>query len=189
MTRNHSAVGRGLQQFLGRKYEYEPKNQFEEKYAHYPTETVERIRNQVSLSALKALITHMGSLKEGRKSLILVSEGYTYMVPPQMRSADAQQPGLGNPNAFNPLAGQNDPNEDRASWLSGLDMDSDLREIYDTANRNNVAIYAVDPRGLPGFEFDINEGVGMSTDSKYLSSRLERLLPDRLQLGAGAGRR
>ncbi len=44
----------------------------------------------------------------------------------------------------------------------GLDMDSDLREIYDTANRNNVAIYAVDPRGLPGFEFDINEGIGLS---------------------------
>jgi VWFA-related protein len=175
MTRNHSAVSRGLEQFLGRKYEYQPKNQFEEQYAHYPTETVERIRNQVSLSALKALIIHMGSLKEGRKSLILVSEGYTYMVPPQMRNADAQIPGLGNPNALNPTAGQNDINEDRASWLSGLDMDSDLREIYDTANRNNVAIYAVDPRGLPGFEFDINEGVGLSTDSKYLSSTMDSL--------------
>src|SRR4029077_11467121 len=56
MTRNHSAVSRGLQQFLGRKYEYEPKNQYEEQYAHYPTETVERVRNQVSLSAIKALI-------------------------------------------------------------------------------------------------------------------------------------
>jgi VWFA-related protein len=175
MTRNHSAVSRGLQGFLGRKYEYEPKNQFEEQYAHYPTETVERIRNQVSLSALKALIVHMGSLKEGRKSLILVSEGYTYMVPPQMRNADAQQPGSGNPNAFNPLAGTNDINEERAAWSNGLDMDSDLREIYDTANRNNVAIYAVDPRGLPGFEFDINEGVGLQTDSKYLSSTMDSL--------------
>src|SRR4051812_3084979 len=175
MTRNHSAVSRGLQGFLGRKYEYEPKNQFEEQYAHYPTETVERVRNQVSLSALKALIVHMGSLKEGRKSLIVVSEGYTYMVPPQMRNADAQQPGVGNPNAFNPNAGQNDINEDRAAWTAGLDMDTDLREIYDTANRNNVAIYAVDPRGLPGFEFDINEGVGMQTDSKYLTTTMDSL--------------
>ncbi len=175
MTRNHSAVSRGLQGFLGRKYEYEPKNQFEEQYAHYPTETVERVRNQVSLSALKGLIIHMGSLKEGRKSLILVSEGYTYMVPPQLRNADAQQPGAGNPNAFNPLAGQNDINEDRAAWSAGLDMDSDLREIYDTANRNNVAIYAVDPRGLPGFEFDINEGVGLQTDTKYLNSTMDSL--------------
>ena len=50
MTRNHSAVVRGLQQFEGRKYDYTPKNQMEELYAHYPTETVELIRNQVSLS-------------------------------------------------------------------------------------------------------------------------------------------
>ena len=73
MTRNHSAVMRGLQQFQGRKYEYEPRNQFEETYAHYPAEIVEKVRNQVSLSAIKGLIVHMGSLKEGRKALILVS--------------------------------------------------------------------------------------------------------------------
>jgi len=175
MTRNHSAVVRGLAQFTGRKYEYEPKNQFEENYAHYPTETVERIRNQVSLSAIRSLIVHMGSLKEGRKALILVSEGYSNLPPPQMRNADATMPGLGNPDAFNPLAGDNNPNEDRAQWMASLDMESDLREIYDHANRNNVAIYTVDPRGLPGFEFDINEGVGLRTDSKYLSSTQDTL--------------
>jgi VWFA-related protein len=175
MTRNHSAVARGLSQFLGRKFEYEPKNEFEERYAHYPTETVEKVRNQVSLSALKALIIHMGSLKEGRKSLILVSEGYSNIVPPQMRNADAQMPGLGNPQAGNPFAGQNDPLEDRATWMAGLDMDSDMREIYDTANRNNVSIYAVDPRGLPGFEFDINENIAPGLDSKYLTSTMDTL--------------
>jgi len=175
MTRNHSAVVRGLQQFTGRKYEYEPKNQFEENYAHYPTETVEIIRNQVSLSALRSLVVHMGSLKEGRKALIVVSEGYSNLPPPQMRNADAQQPGLGNPNAFNPFAGDNDPNEERAQWRASLDMDSDLREVYDNANRNNVAIYTVDPRGLPGFEFDINEGVGLKTDQRYLSSTQDTL--------------
>jgi VWFA-related protein len=175
MTRNHSAVERALGQFLGRKYEYEPKNEFEERYAYYPTEVVERIRNQVSLSAIRSLVVHMGSLKEGRKALVIVSEGYTYMVPPQMRNANAQMPGSGNPNAFNPLAGLNDPNEDRYAWMAGLDMDSDLREIYDTANRNNVAIYTVDPRGLPGFEFDINEGVGLQTDHQYLNSTMDSL--------------
>jgi VWFA-related protein len=177
MTRNHSAVMRGLQQFLGRKFEYEPKNQYEEIYAHYPTEVVERIRNQVSLSALKALIVHMGSLKEGRKALVLVSEGYTNIIPPQMRNADATRPGYGNPAYGNANAGVNDINEDRAAWSAGLDMESDLREIYDTANKNNVAIYAVDPRGLPVFEFDINEGggIGIQTDAKYLTSTMDTL--------------
>src|SRR6516162_7750441 len=59
-TRNHDAVMRGLQQFVGRKYDYTPKNEMEEKYAHYPTEVVEQVRNQVSLSAIKGLIVHMG---------------------------------------------------------------------------------------------------------------------------------
>src|SRR5262245_62570082 len=174
-TRNHDAVMRAVQQFQGRKYDYTPRNQFEEKYAYYPTEVVERIRNQVSLSAIKSLIVHMGSLKEGRKALLLVSEGYTNALPPQMRNADATRPGSGNPNAFNPMAGVNDPNEDRYQFFSNLDLDSDLREIYDTANRNNVAIYAVDPRGLPGFEFDINEGVNIQTDSTYLRSTQDTL--------------
>jgi VWFA-related protein len=166
---------RGLQQFQGRKFDYEPRNQYEEQYAHYPAEIVEKIRNQVSLSAIKALIVHMGSLKEGRKALILVSEGYTSILPPQMRSADATMPGSGNPAYGSPGAGLNDANEDRASWIAGLDMDSDLRDVYDMANRNNVAIYAVDPRGLPGFEFDINEGINIQTDSKYLNSTMDTL--------------
>src|SRR5260370_34817586 len=116
MTRNHSAVERGIGQFLGRKFEYTPKNEMEERYAYYPAETVEQIRNQVSLSAIKSLIVHMGSLKEGRKALILVSEGYTNILPPQMRSQNAQLPGVGNPAYGNPLAGMNNPNEDRYAW-------------------------------------------------------------------------
>src|SRR5262245_24092694 len=174
-TRNHDAVMRAVQQFMGRKYDYTPRNQFEEKYAYYPTEVVERIRNQVSLSAIKSLIVHMGSLKEGRKALLLVSEGYTNALPPQMRNADATRPGSGNPNAYNPMAGLNDPNEDRYQFFSNVDLQSDMREVYDTANRNNVAIYSVDPRGLPGFEFDINEGVNLQSDSTYLRSTQDTL--------------
>jgi VWFA-related protein len=174
-TRNHDAVMRAVQQFMGRKYDYTPRNQFEEKYAYYPTEVVERIRNQVSLSAIKSLIVHMGSLKEGRKALLLVSEGYTNALPPQMRNADATRPGSGNPNAYNPMAGLNDPNEDRYQFFSNVDLQSDMREVYDTANRNNVAIYSIDPRGLPGFEFDINEGVNIQTDSTYLRSTQDTL--------------
>src|SRR5262249_24894118 len=45
------------------------------------------------------------------------------------------------------------------------------------ANKNNVAIYAVDPRGLPVFEFDINDGggVGIQTDATYLRSTMDTL--------------
>lgn len=175
MTRNHGAVVKGIQQFVGRKYDYTPRNEFEQQYFHYPAETVERIRNQVSMTAIRGLITHMGSLKEGRKALILVSEGFTSMLPPQMRSQDASLPGSGNPQANNPMAGVGDLNEDRAAWTSGLNLLDDLRAVYDAANKNNVAIYPVDPRGLPGFEFDINENVNISTDAQYLSSTMDTL--------------
>src|SRR5438105_2168476 len=59
MTRNHSIISRAIQQFRGRKYDYTPMNEFEQRYMYYPAETVEQIRNQVSLSAMKSLIIHM----------------------------------------------------------------------------------------------------------------------------------
>lgn len=174
-TRNHDAVIKAIDQFKGRKYDYTPRNEFEEQYANYPTEVVEKIRTQVSLSALKALITHMGSLKEGRKSLILLSEGYSYALPPQLRNPIATMPGLGNPAARDPMAGMNDPNEDRYQFFSGLDLQTDLREVYDAANRNNTAIYGVDPRGLATGEFDIADNINNTSDQQYLTATMDTI--------------
>jgi VWFA-related protein len=168
MTRDHAAIETALKQFVGRKYDYDPKNAFEEKYADYPTETVERIRVQVALSALKAFIIHLGGLKEARKALVLVSEGYTYMVPPQMRSDNAQVPNIESHSS--PLLGVNDPNEQLAGFMADSQLDDDLRDIYNTANRNNVAIYAIDPRGLAGSDFDIQDNINPQTGAQYLQS-------------------
>ena len=175
MTRNHAAVIKGIQQFVGRKGDYTPRNQFEETYVHYPTESVERIRNQVSLSAIKGLIIHMGSLKEGRKGLILVSEGYTNTVPPQLRDQNARFPGSGNPQRGNPRAGIDDPFEQRAAFAADLDLQADLRTVFDTANRNNVAIYSVDPRGLAGSEFDIGQNINQQVGQQYLNKTIDTL--------------
>jgi VWFA-related protein len=174
-TRNHESVQRGVQQFVGRKFEYDPKNEAERRYQYYPTETVEKIRNDVSLSAIKALIIHMGGLKEGRKALILVSEGYSGILPPQMRNRCAGCGNGDNPAARDPNAGANSALEDRAAWSASSNMEMDLRDVYDLANRNNVAIYAVDPRGLAASEFDIADNVGMQIDRGYLSSTMETL--------------
>ncbi|HEY6507094.1 MAG TPA: hypothetical protein VIY56_03725, partial [Vicinamibacterales bacterium] len=54
-TRNHAAVIRAIEQFEGRKYDYRPRNQLEENYSRYPTEQVERIRNDVVMGALRGL--------------------------------------------------------------------------------------------------------------------------------------
>src|SRR5262249_23560814 len=151
---DHDLISEALNTFVGVKGDYTPRNSAEAEYANYSAEEVEQIRNQVSLSALKGLITHMGSLKEGRKALILVSEGYTNSLPPPLRDPDATPPGLDNPAAGDADAGTNDINEDRHVFDADATMQLSLRDVYDLANKNNVAIYAVDPRGLPTSEFD-----------------------------------
>ena len=52
---------------------------------------------------------------------------------------------------------------------------TDLREVFDIANRQNTSIYAVDPRGLAAFEYDINEGVGSKVDRRGLESSMDSL--------------
>jgi VWFA-related protein len=52
----------------------------------------------------------------------------------------------------------------------------DLQAIYDLANKNNVAIYAVDPRGLAGSEFSIDQpSISARVDSQYLNSTMDTL--------------
>jgi hypothetical protein len=66
-------------------------------------------------------------------------------------------------------------NEDRAAFFSQAEMLGELRRVYDAANRQNTAIYALDPRGLAPFEHDINEGVGLRTDAAMLRSTQDSL--------------
>ncbi len=175
MSRNWGSLENAVRKFEGRKYDYRPRNDIEEQYSMYPATTVEQIRNQVSMSALKALVTHLGSLREGRKSVILVSEGYSNLLPPQLRDPIAAMPGIGNPGRLMPGLGQNDPNEERAQFLANADIQTDLREIYNAANRSNTAIYAVDPRRLATGEFDISDNVNAQTDRQYLQSTMDTL--------------
>jgi len=174
-TRNHAKIINALQHFEGRKYKYEPRNLFEEQYQRAPTEVVEQIRNQVVMTALRGLSVRLGSIRDGRKSIIYVSEGLQAMLPPQLRSADASMPKVGNPNAFNPFAGENDPREQTAQAFSTADLYSQLRDVFIAATRNNTAIYTVDPRGLATNEFDIDENVGPRQDQDMLTASTNTL--------------
>ena len=171
MTRNHDAIISALQQFEGRKYDYRPRNAIEEKYAYYPASVVERIRNETALSAIESLAIHLGSLREGRKAIILVSEGYTNLLPAQLQDPISSMPGLGNTSRGSLSSGI----DDRSAFLANADMLTQLREVYNTANRNNTTIYALDPRGLGVFEFDIGEGVNLGSDRLQLDSTLDTL--------------
>ena len=81
-------------------------------------------------------------------------------------------PGIGNPARG---AQGLESIDDRTAFFANLDIQQMLRPVYDAANRNNTAIYAVDPRGLATGEFDITEGVGQTTDRQLLQSTMDTL--------------
>ena len=170
-TRSQSQLISAIEAFEGRKFNYVPKNTFEEQYNFYPAATVEKIRNQVTMSALKAAAIRMGGLREGRKSIIFVSEGFTSSLPPQLADPVAAYPGLGNPNRGN----SNATTDDRYAWAGNVDMLNDMRDVFQTVNTQNTSIYSVDPRGLAVFEYGINETVGLQQDAAGLKSSLDSL--------------
>jgi VWFA-related protein len=174
LTRNHDALAGAIRAFEGRKFDYNPRNEFEERYAYYPASVVERIRNEVTLSALKALVTHLGGVREGRKAVILVSEGFTNSLPPQLDDPVAAMPGLGNPNRNRPTMENTGPSS--ADFFRDIDILTELREVYAAANRSNTSIYTLDPRGLSAFEYDINEGVASDFDRRAGSQTRDTLI-------------
>jgi len=151
-TRNHRSVVLQVEEFLGRKYDYEPRNTFEQQYSNYPMETVELIRNQVSLTALNGLMVRLGGLREARKSVLLISEGFTNYVPPQLRD----QGGSFNPARFDPIAAES-PYEQTQQLFADTEILMRLRELFQTANRFNTSIYSLDPRGLSVGEYDLSQ--------------------------------
>ncbi|MCX6543610.1 MAG: VWA domain-containing protein [Acidobacteria bacterium] len=160
-TRDRNVLVQAIRSFEGRKFDYSPRNAFEREYVFYPPQIIETLRNQVTLSALEGLPVRLGSLREGRKAVILVSEGFVGIQPAQVSG-----PMAGFPGAAAPPGGS--LSDDRAQFQADLDIQRELRDIADTANRNNTAVYALDPRGLAVTEYGINENVDQRQDLNTL---------------------
>jgi VWFA-related protein len=179
-TRNHNSVLTAIERFEGRKFDYTPLNQFEQNYMRYPTEQVEKIRNDVVMTALQGLSVRLGSLREGRKSVIFVSEGFTAMLPPQMRRQDASQPA--NPIEQAASARSQDSSQQiTAEWFGQTDVYSRMREVTDAANRNNTSFYSLDPRGLAPFEYGFDDLPFGPPPSFATDSRALRMTQDTLR--------
>lgn len=178
-TNDHASIARAIQNFEGRKFDYTPRNRFEEEYSRYPTTEVERIRNEVVMDALSAVAVRMGSMRQGRKSIIYVSEGLTVMLPPQMQRGNAQNP-------IDPLAAiagasvQDSQQQQTNEAFNSALIDMRLREVYRDVNRNNASIYSLDPRGLAVFEYDIDAvpggaSISMQSDKRALQATQDTL--------------
>jgi len=176
LTREHQGIINTVEKFEGRKYNYEPANSIEQNYVYKLTpDQIEMIRRQVTFTAIRGACVKLGSLREGRKSLILVSEGFNSMLPPQMRS---NLPGaIAAPGDItrDPFAGDNNSLEDRARFSQDMDLQREMQDVWDACNRNNTSIYSLDPRGLAVGGFDITANISMRTSQQYLASSQDTL--------------
>jgi len=75
LTRNRDLVRHEIESFEGRRGLYAPRNAFERNYIAGAPARIDQVRAQVATSALNALVVHLGALRDGRKSVLFVSEG------------------------------------------------------------------------------------------------------------------
>lgn len=122
-----------------------------------------RRREKATLDALDDMVAHLGGLREERKAVLAVTEGWV-LFEPNRELADSTPPA--SPPLFRPPI---DPPGERAQLsqpmqlqcetervaLSLLDHDTRLRQITEEANRGNVTFYPVFARGLTVFDSDI----------------------------------
>ena len=75
-TRSTDELLRRMEEFQGRRFEVYPVRSVMEE-AQLKSRNVWELRGSVSLSALEALVTYLGGLREGRTSVLFVSQGPT----------------------------------------------------------------------------------------------------------------
>jgi VWFA-related protein len=132
-------------------------------------EMIQRRRERITLESLQGLVVHLGGIREERKAVLAVSEGWLlYQVNNQLTRATAGQMNAG-------MQGQSRCDADRFA-LSQEDHARDFRNMLDDANRANVSFYPLDPRGLVVFDTSLaDEMVDLTTDANRLRSRLDSL--------------
>jgi len=132
-----------------------------------------RYRAHVAFSTVNDLLSNLDSVHNRRKALIYVSDGYDFnpfqdarlgLMDPNSPFAQnefartqnqmAQQNSDGSSAQTDPMASQ----QKQSEVFADADLARELGELTRTANRSNVTMYTIDPRGLVGMG-DIDEQV------------------------------
>jgi VWFA-related protein len=74
-TRNREPVYKAIRPFYGRRGDYTPRRPVENDHLRFPNQ-IELIRRQITVSALEGLAVHLGGIKQGRKAIVFVTEGF-----------------------------------------------------------------------------------------------------------------
>ena len=159
---------------------------------------VERRRERLTLDSLRDLVNYLGSVREERKAILAVSDGWL-LYRPDSTMTELRQMG---PRSTEPIPG-NEPigvgpggklgvgannkregvpvsqtvcDKDRM-YLGSIDNDDYFRYLLDVANRNNASFYPIDPRGLAVFDTEIGpeRPPTLEVDRAMLNNRIDSL--------------
>lgn len=141
-------------------------------------EMVLRRREQLTLRSLEDLVARLRDLREGRKAVLLVSEGWAMYRPdtrlarpvPLISTKGCPEERPPTPGIFVGPGGKLQAGIDPRSSsgvdrhecdssrreLALLDNEQTYRRLMDEANRSNVSFYPIDPRGLAVFDTPID---------------------------------
>jgi VWFA-related protein len=150
-------------------------------------EMIQRRREKATLDALEELVFYLGGLREERKGILLVSEGWLLFRPNRALAeiSKPQRPGVyvgpdGRITTNDPrnVAGSDTSrcDQDRVA-LAGIDDSRRYLDILNEANRSNASFYPIEPRGLAVFDTDMgpNPPPPITVDFEMLKARHEAL--------------
>lgn len=151
-------------------------------------EMIRRRREKITLDAIGDLVRHLDTIREERKAIITVSDGWVlYRPSDELALAGVPVP----PGVYVSPRGTLSTTDERAlanatmsacdrdrRELGYLDNDRNFRDILQEAARANTSFYPVDPRGLAVFDTSIGAD---SIDPRWSPMPLEA---DRAQLTA-----
>jgi VWFA-related protein len=146
-----------------------------------------RYRAHVAFSTVNDLLNNLNSVHNRRKALIYVSDGYDFnpfqdarlglmdgsspFAQNEFRRAENQQTNAdGSSTGTDPFTQQ----QKQSETFADADLARELGELTRQANRSNVTMYTIDPRGLVGMG-DIDEQVDPQQWNEYVRKSQDSL--------------
>ena len=147
-----------------------------------------RRREKLTLDALDELVTHLSGVREERKAVLTISEGWALFRENQNLTAsqNGRDQGLVDRLLRRPTkekseetGGSKEVNRvecdtDRVA-LAALDHSLRLRPLTEDANRGNVTFYSIDPRASLDAATGAEKSAGRARDTSNVASRQDSL--------------
>ncbi len=139
-----------------------------------------RYRAHVAFSTANDIIAQLAQVHNRRKAFIYVSNGYDFNPFKDSRNkAEAERFGRSTDNTqgdgvTDGSNSENDPFKKQGQQFVEADLVSDLSWLTRNANRANVTMYTIDPRGLVGMP-DLDEKIDMVEWQQYVRTSQDSL--------------